>query len=147
MTQTPACTSYLVGDAVFVGDTIFQPDFGSARCDFPNGSSKALYESITKKLFTLPDETRMFVGHDYIPATREEKIYRWETSVGEQKRANIHLTSGETEFIELRDTRDAQLSAPRLLLAAIQVNLRAGQLPPAENDGRSYLKIPMNLFK
>ncbi|WP_371193859.1 MBL fold metallo-hydrolase [Glaciecola sp. SC05] len=142
--HTPACASYLIEDAVFVGDTIFMPDFGTARTDFPNGSAKALYQSI-QKLLALPEHTRMFVGHDYKSPTRD--VYAWETTVLEQKRNNIHVKTGsnENDFIKMRNTRDATLPVPKLLLPAIQLNIRSGQLPPQESNGQSYLKIPLTV--
>ena len=130
-----------IGDAAFVHDTLFQPDFGTARTDFPGGSAEALYRSI-QAILALPDETRLFTGHDYMPGGREA---RWESTVGEQKRANIHLKAapGEAEFVVLRQKRDAELSMPRLILHALQVNLMGGRLPEPEANGRSYLKIPI----
>lgn len=140
--HTPACCSYVIGDAVFVGDTIFQPDFGTARCDFPGGSVDDLYSSI-QKLYTLPDETRVFVGHDYAPGGREHKF---ETTIGDEKRDNKQVKVGMTreQFTEFRTARDAKLGAPRLLLPSLQTNLRNGDLPPAEDNGTSYFKIPIN---
>ena len=130
-----------IGDAAFVHDTLFQPDFGTARTDFPGGSAEALYRSI-QAILALPDETRLFTGHDYRPGGREP---RWESTVAEQKRANIHLkaATGETEFVALRQKRDAELSMPRLILHALQVNLMGGRLPEPAANGRSYLKIPI----
>jgi len=141
--HTPACVTYQVEDAIFVGDTLFMPDFGTARTDFPNGSAKALYQSI-QKILALPDATRIFVGHDYKSDTRD--TYAWETSVLQEKCQNIHVKKGtsEADFIAMRTSRDATLPVPRLLLPAIQVNIRAGHLPPAENNGVSYLKIPIS---
>lgn len=140
--HTPACLSYLIGDAVFVGDTIFMPDFGSARCDFPNGDARTLYRSV-RKLLALPPETRMFVGHDYAPGGR---AYAWETTVAAQRAENIHMKDGvsEEEFVRMRTERDATLDMPRLLLPSVQVNMRAGQLPPAEDNGVRYMKIPID---
>lgn len=140
--HTPACLSYHIGDAVFVGDTLFMPDFGTARCDFPGGSAARLYHSI-QRLLALPPETRMFVGHDYAP---EGRPYAWETTVAEQHRHNIHVRDGITAetFITQRQERDAGLDLPRLLLPAVQVNMRAGALPPPEDNGLRYLKIPLN---
>jgi glyoxylase-like metal-dependent hydrolase (beta-lactamase superfamily II) len=139
--HTPACMSFLVGDACFVGDTLFMPDYGTARCDFPGGDATTLYESM-KKILSLPDATRLFMCHDYAPGGRE---YLWESTVAESKATNIHL-AGKTkaEFIDMRTTRDAQLSAPRLLLPSVQVNMRAGHMPPAEDNGIAYIKIPLN---
>lgn len=141
--HTPACVSYLIGDAVFVGDTLFMPDYGSARADFPGGDARQLYQSI-QRLFALSDETRMFLCHDYLPTGRSE--YRWETTVAEQKAANIHLHGGITEndFVAMREQRDAQLSAPKLLLPSLQLNLRAGRLPEPASNGICYLKLPLN---
>lgn len=140
--HTPACVSYRIGDAVFVGDTLFMPDYGTARCDFPGGDAGTLYRSI-QKILALPDETRLFVGHDYLPEGRSQ--FEWQTSVGAQKASNIHI-SGRTEadFVHLRETRDAGLKAPQLILPALQVNIRAGALPPADDSGKHFLKIPLN---
>lgn len=140
--HTLASITYVIGDAAFVHDTLFQSDFGTARTDFPGGSTKALYRSI-QAILALPDETRLFTGHDYMPGGREP---RWESTVAEQKRSNIHLVAapGEAEFIALRQKRDAELSMPRLILHALQVNLMAGRLPAPEANGRSYLKIPID---
>lgn len=141
--HTPACLTYVIGDAAFVGDTLFMPDFGTARCDFPGGSSATLYESI-QKILTLPDETRIYVGHDYKAPGREE--YAWETTVGEQKALNVHIGQGRSieEFVEMRDARDATLAMPRLILPSLQVNMRAGQMPPADEEGDVFLKLPVN---
>jgi glyoxylase-like metal-dependent hydrolase (beta-lactamase superfamily II) len=141
--HTPACLTYVVGDAAFVGDTMFMPDFGTARCDFPGGSSEMLYDSI-QKIMTLPDETRVFVGHDYKAPGRDE--FAWETSVGEQKAFNIHVGAGKpaSEFITMRDARDSTLAVPRLIIPSLQVNMRAGNMPPKEENGVSYLKVPVN---
>jgi glyoxylase-like metal-dependent hydrolase (beta-lactamase superfamily II) len=141
--HTPACASYLIGDAVFTGDAIFMPDTGTGRCDFPAGSSEMLYRSISEKLFKLPDSTRVFVGHDYKGAGTREA--RWETSIGEQKRANIQLRAetSKEDYVKMRDARDATLSAPRLLLPSLQVNIDGGRLPEPEPNGTSYLKIPI----
>ncbi|HEY6022381.1 MAG TPA: MBL fold metallo-hydrolase [Candidatus Paceibacterota bacterium] len=141
--HTPADVSYVVGDAVFVGDTLFMPDYGSARCDFPGGSAETLYKSV-QKVFALPDETRMFMCHDYLPEGRSE--YVWETTVGEQKRSNIHLALGtdEAQFVHERTERDSMLAMPRLIIPSIQVNMRAGTLPPKEDNGETYLKVPVN---
>ena len=139
--HTPACMSFVVGNACFVGDTLFMPDYGTARCDFPGGDATTLYESM-EKILSLPDETRLFMCHDYAPGGRE---YLWESTVAESKASNIHLV-GKTkaEFIDMRTTRDAQLSAPRLLLPSVQVNMRAGHMPPVEDNGIAYIKIPVN---
>ena len=141
--HTPACMTCVIGDAAFVGDTLFMPDFGTARCDFPGGSSANLYASI-KKILSLPDETRIYVGHDYKAPGRDE--YAWETTVGEQKALNIHIGEGCSieEFVEMRDARDATLAMPRLILPSLQVNMRAGQMPPADEEGDVFLKIPVN---
>lgn len=144
--HTPACASYKVGDAVFTGDALFMPDGGTGRCDFPAGSAEDLYRSIKERLYTLPDETRVFVGHDYQPGGRE---LAYETTIAAQKRDNIQL-KGETsqaDFVKFRTARDATLSAPKLLFQSIQVNIDAGHLPtPARNEQR-YLKIPINIFR
>lgn len=143
--HTPACMSHVIGDAVFVGDTLFMPDYGTARCDFPGGDARTLYRSI-RKLLALPDETRLFLCHDYLPKGRE--TFHWETTVGEQRRANIHVHEGvsEQEFVAMREKRDATLDMPRLILPSVQVNMRAGHPPPPENNGVRYLKIPLNAF-
>ena len=140
--HTPADMAYLIGDAAFVGDTLFMPDVGTARCDFPGGNAHLLYQSI-QRLLSLPDDTRLFMCHDYPPAGREAA---WETTVAGQRRGNIHVRDGitEDEFVAMRTRRDATLSMPTLILPAIQVNIRAGEMPPPESDGRSYLKIPLN---
>lgn len=141
--HTPACLTYVIGDAAFVGDTLFMPDFGTARCDFPGGSSETLYQSI-QKILALPDETRIFVGHDYKAPGRD--VYAWETTVGEQKALNIHVGEGKKieDFVQMRDARDATLSMPRLILPSLQVNMRAGQMPPPDEQGDVFLKIPVN---
>ncbi|WP_170417855.1 MBL fold metallo-hydrolase [Ruegeria atlantica] len=141
--HTPACMTYVIGDAAFVGDTLFMPDFGTARCDFPGGSSETLFESI-QKILALPDETRIFVGHDYKAPGRDE--FAWETTVGEQKALNVHIGQGRSieEFVEMRDARDATLPMPRLILPSLQVNMRAGQMPPADEQGDVFLKLPIN---
>lgn len=141
--HTPACLSYVIGDAVFVGDTLFMPDYGTARCDFPGGSADVLYASI-QKIMSLPDETRVFVGHDYLPPGREH--YAWETTVAEQKAHNIHIGGNRSgaDFVRLRQERDAKLAAPRLIIPSLQVNMRAGQMPPPDTDGQVYLKVPIN---
>ncbi|WP_070250408.1 MBL fold metallo-hydrolase [Duganella phyllosphaerae] len=142
--HTPADLAYRIGDAVFVGDTMFMPDVGSARCDFPGGCAAQLYRSV-RSLLALPPATRLFMCHDYPPAGREAK---WETTVAEQRAHNIHIHDGVTEeqFVEMRTRRDATLPMPVLLLPAIQVNISAGQLPDAEENGVRYLKIPLNAF-
>ncbi|TCK17305.1 glyoxylase-like metal-dependent hydrolase (beta-lactamase superfamily II) [Thiogranum longum] len=144
--HTPACATYRFGDAIFTGDTLFMPDGGTGRCDFPAGSAKDMYHSITQKLYTLPDETRVFVGHDYQPNGRE---LDFETTIGEQKRNNINLNEGmsEEEFIRFRNERDKELSAPKLLYQSIQVNVDAGSLPKSEANGKRFLKIPINIFR
>ena len=141
--HTPACMSHCIGDAVFVGDTLFAPDYGSARCDFPGGDARALYRSI-QRLYTLPVETRVFLCHDYPPPARGEFIHA--TTVGEQRTDNIHVRADTREdaFVALRTRRDARLDLPRLLLPAVQVNLRAGKFPAAEDNGISYLKLPVD---
>ncbi|WP_114417696.1 MBL fold metallo-hydrolase [Marinospirillum perlucidum] len=143
--HTPACLTYVIGDAGFVGDTIFMPDFGTARCDFPGGDARTLYQSI-QKLFALPDDTRLFMCHDYKAPGRDD--YQHETTVGEEKAKNVHVGAGksEEEFVKMRSERDATLGMPRLILPSVQVNMRAGQLPPAEENGVSYLKLPLNQF-
>ena len=139
----PACMTHLIGDAMFVGDTIFMPDFGSARCDFPGGDAGTLYDSI-QMLFDFPDETRMFLCHDYKAPGRDE--YVWETTIGEQKRSNIHVKDGisRDDFIKMRSERDATLAMPKLILPSVQVNMRAGDMPPPEDNGVRYMKVPIN---
>jgi len=141
--HTPACLTYVVGDAAFVGDTLFMPDFGTARCDFPGGSSEQLYDSV-QKILALSDDTRIFVGHDYKAPGRED--YAWETTVGEQKAKNVHVGGDATKdsFVEMRDARDATLGMPKLIIPSLQVNMRAGQMPPADDDGKVFLKVPVN---
>lgn len=143
--HTPACISYRIGDAVFVGDTLFMPDYGTARADFPGGDARTLYRSI-KKLMAMPKETRLFMCHDYLPKGGRDH-YVWETTVGEELLRNIHVHEGvsEDEFVSVRETRDATLAAPTLLLPSIQVNMRAGRLPPADSNGIHYLKVPVKL--
>jgi glyoxylase-like metal-dependent hydrolase (beta-lactamase superfamily II) len=142
--HTPACVTYLIGDAAFVGDTLFMPDYGTARCDFPGGDAATLYRSITA-ILALPPETRIFVGHDYLPAGRSD--YRFETSVAEQHRANIHVHDGisEADFVAMRTARDATLAPPTLILPSLQVNIRGGALPPASARGHVYLRLPVTL--
>ena len=142
--HTPACVSYRIGDAVFVGDTLFMPDYGTARADFPGGDARVLYRSI-QRVLSLPAETRLFMCHDYKAPSRDD--YAWETTVGEQRAKNVHVHEGVSEdaFVELRTKRDAKLAAPLLLLPSIQVNIRAGNFPPAESDGVRYLKIPVKI--
>ena len=141
--HTPACVSYLIEDAVFVGDTLFMPDYGTARCDFPGGDAQTLYASI-QKLFALPDQTRMYMCHDYKAPGRDH--YQFLTTVGEERANNIHVHQGVSEqaFVAMRSERDAKLGMPRLILPSVQVNMRAGELPPAEDNGIRYLKIPLN---
>ena len=140
--HTPACVAYRMGDAVFVGDTMFMPDVGTARCDFPGGDAKSLYAS-AKKILSLPDETRLFMCHDYPPTDRP---VAFETTVSEQRRKNIHVHDGisEAEFVDMRTRRDATLEMPVLMLPSVQINIRAGDLPPVESNGVAYLKIPLN---
>jgi len=140
--HTPACVSYRIGDAVFIGDTLFMPDYGTARADFPGGDARALYRSI-EKLLALPDATRVFVCHDYKPEGRDH--YAWETTIAAE-RQNLHVAGkSEEEFVAMREARDATLAAPVLLLPSIQTNIRAGRLPPADANGVSYFKIPVQL--
>lgn len=143
--HTPACLTYLMGDAGFVGDTLFMPDYGTARCDFPGGDAAVLYQSI-QRIFALPPATRLFMCHDYLAPGRDE--YRYETTVAEQREKNIHVGDGKNkaDFVKLRSERDATLEMPRLILPSVQINMRAGQLPPAEANGVSYLKLPLNQF-
>ncbi|MDG1093950.1 MAG: MBL fold metallo-hydrolase [Paracoccaceae bacterium] len=141
--HTPACLTYVIEDAAFVGDTLFMPDFGTARCDFPGGSSQTLYESI-QKILALPDETKIFVGHDYKAPGRDE--YSWETTVGEQRRKNVHI-GGDVKaeaFVLLRDERDARLAMPKLIVPSLQINMRAGNMPPPDEHGDVFLKLPIN---
>jgi len=142
--HTPACVTYLIGDAAFVGDTLFMPDYGTARADFPGGDAGALYRSI-RKILALAPETRIFVGHDYLPAGRDE--FRWETTVAEQRAHNIHVHEGvtEAEFVAMRTARDATLAAPTLILPSLQVNIRAGALPPATPQGHVFLRLPVTV--
>ena len=143
--HTPACASFLVGDALFTGDALFMPDFGTGRCDFPAGSAEDLYESITGKLYALPPETRVFVGHDYQPGGRE---LAFETTIGASMEANRQLPAGRSreDFVRWRSDRDATLPPPKLLFQAVQVNADAGRLPEPAANGRRYLKLPMGLF-
>lgn len=140
--HTSACVSYLVGDAVFTGDVLFMPDSGTGRCDFPGGDARALYRSVTQRLYVLPDATRVFTGHDYQPDGRP---LRFAATIGEQKRDNIHLkaATSEEEYVAFRTKRDATLKAPRLLYPSLQVNIEAGRLPCPEANGRRYLKLPL----
>jgi glyoxylase-like metal-dependent hydrolase (beta-lactamase superfamily II) len=141
--HTPACMTYVIGDAAFVGDTLFMPDFGTARCDFPGGSSENLFSSI-QKILSLPDATRIFVGHDYKAPGREH--YAWETTVGEQKKKNIHIKSGKSkeDFVKLRDERDSKLAMPKLIVPSLQINMRAGNMPEPDEQGDVFLKVPIN---
>lgn len=141
--HTPACVTYVIGDAAFVGDTMFMPDYGTARADFPGGSAHMLYGSI-RKILDLPPETRIFVGHDYLPEGRSE--FAWETTVADQRADNVHMHDGisEGEFIAMRTARDKSLDAPQLILPSLQVNIRAGALPPASPGGHVYLRLPIN---
>lgn len=143
--HTPACMTYIIGDAVFVGDTLFMPDYGTARVDFPGGDASSLFQSI-QKIFALPDEYRLFMCHDYLPVGRDD--YAWETSVQEEKEKNIHVgaNKSEAEFVAMRNARDKDLAMPVLLLPSIQINIRAGEKPPKESNGVSYLKIPLDLL-
>lgn len=140
--HTPACSSFLIDDVLFSGDSLFMPDYGTGRCDFPAGSSADLFNSVHEKLYSLADNTRVFVGHDYQPRGRELK---WETTIGESKENNIQLKASTTkdEYVKMRDERDATLAAPRLLLQSVQVNIKAGHLPEKESNGVKYLKIPI----
>ena len=141
--HTPACVTYLIDGMAFVGDTLFMPDYGTARADFPGGNAATLYRSI-RKILALPPQTRIFVGHDYLPESRDTFI--WETTVAEERARNVHVHDGvsEDDFVEMREARDKTLAAPRLILPSLQVNIRAGALPPAEADGQVYLKLPVN---
>lgn len=141
--HTPACLTYVIEDCAFVGDTLFMPDYGTARCDFPGGSAADLYNSI-QRILALPEETRIFVGHDY--KAPERANYAWETTVGEQKALNVHVGAGKPieEFVAMRTARDKTLGMPRLIIPSLQVNMRAGQMPPAEDNETVYLKVPVN---
>ena len=139
--HTPACISYVIGENCFVGDTMFMPDFGTARCDFPGGDAAMLYDSL-QKILSLPDETTLYMCHDYGPGGRD---YAWITSVKEQRENNVHLAGkNRDQYIEARTTRDAELSMPKLILPSVQVNMRGGDFPPAEENGTSYIKIPLD---
>ena len=142
--HTPACISYHIGDTVFVGDTLFMPDFGTARCDFPGGCAATLFRSI-RKILALPSETRMYLCHDYQPGGRE---VLWETTVAAQRKGNVHVRDevSESEFVAMRDARDLTLDMPVLILPSVQVNMRGGDLPPPESNGIRYLKIPLNVL-
>ncbi len=141
--HTPACLTYVIGDAAFVGDTLFMPDYGTARCDFPGGSAAELYESI-QKILTLPDATRIFVCHDYKAPGRDS--YAWETTVADEKSRNVHIGGGKDKdsFVAMREARDKTLSMPRLIIPSLQVNMRAGQMPPKDDKGKTFLKVPIN---
>jgi len=143
--HTPACVTFVIGDAAFVGDTLFMPDFGTARCDFPGGDAEALYDSI-QDILSLPNDTRLFMCHDYKAPGRDE--YAWETSVEEQRKSNIHIHDGITkqEFVAFRSERDSQLGVPKLLIPSIQVNIQAGDMPDPERNGVSYLKVPIDVL-
>tara|TARA_R110001599_G_scaffold44102_4_gene131783 strand:+ start:3283 stop:4149 length:867 start_codon:yes stop_codon:yes gene_type:complete len=143
--HTPACLTYVIGDAAFVGDTLFMPDYGTARCDFPGGDARTLYHSI-QKVLALPEQTRLFLCHDYKAPGRD--TFQHETSVAEQRSENVHVHEGisEDEFVKMRTERDATLGMPRLIIPSVQVNMRAGELPPAEENGTVYLKVPLNFF-
>jgi len=140
--HTPACVSLVIGDAVFIGDTMFMPDFGTARCDFPGGDATALYRSI-HRILSMPDATRLFLCHDYAPGDRD---YMWETTVAEQRKSNIHVKDGidEASFVAMRTARDEGLEMPALILPSVQVNMTAGNFPEPEDNGVSYLKLPLN---
>lgn len=140
--HTPACMTHVIGDAVFVGDTLFMPDGGTARADFPGGDARTLYRSI-RRILSLPAETRLFMCHDYGPNGRD---ISWETTVGEERRHNIHVRDGVSEdaFVAMREARDRTLAMPRLIIPSLQVNMRAGQLPPKDEAGRTFLKVPVN---
>lgn len=144
--HTPACLSYVIGDAVFVGDTLFMPDYGTARCDFPKGSAGQLYDSV-QTLYELPEETRVFLCHDYLPESRQQ--YEHQALLKTQKEQNIHIHTGvsKAEFIEMRTQRDATLTMPKLILPSIQINMDAGKFPQPEANGIRYLKLPLNYFK
>ena len=143
--HTPACTAHVIGNSIFVGDTLFMPDLGSARADFPGGDARQLYRSI-QKILSYPDDTLIFVCHDYPPTSRK---VAWSTTVGEQKKNNIHVKTsiGEDEFVKVREARDKTLSMPKLIIPSIQVNMRAGNLPPAEENGDVFIKVPINRMK
>ncbi len=141
--HTPACIAYVIGDAVFVGDTMFMPDYGTARVDFPGGDARTLFRSL-RRILSLPEETRLFMCHDYLPEGRDD--YVWETTVAQEREGNIHAHDGisEDEFVAMREARDAKLDMPRLILPSVQVNMRAGHMPPADDNGVTYLKLPVN---
>ena len=141
--HTPACMTYVIGDAAFVGDTLFMPDFGTARCDFPGGSANTMYDSV-QRILALPDATRIYVGHDYKAPGRD--AYAWESTVGEQKALNVHVGSGTSraDFVEMREARDATLGMPKLIVPSLQVNMRAGNMPEPDEEGDVFLKVPVN---
>lgn len=141
--HTPACLTYVIGDAAFVGDTLFMPDFGTARCDFPGGSAEAMWTSV-QRILALPDATRIFVGHDYKAPGRD--AFAWETTVGAQKAQNVHVGAGrsQADFVALREARDRTLAMPRLIIPSLQVNMRAGHFPEPEETGQVFLKVPVN---
>lgn len=142
--HTPACLTYVIGNAAFVGDTLFMPDYGTARCDFPGGSAAALFHSI-ERILALPDQTRIFVCHDYKAPGRD--CFAWETTVADEKSRNVHLTGKSLdEFVTMREARDKTLGMPRLIIPSLQVNMRAGQMPPADDSGTTFLKVPINLL-
>jgi len=143
--HTPSCVSYIAGDAAFIGDTLFMPDYGTARTDFPGGDAATLYRSI-RRILTLPAATRLFLCHDYKAPGRDE--FRWETTVGQQREHNVHIHDGVSEkaFVDFRTDKDSQLGMPKLILPSIQVNIRAGQMPPADDNGAVFLKIPVNVL-
>ena len=143
--HTPSCITFVAGDAAFVGDTLFMPDYGTARTDFPGGDAATLYRSI-RRILSLPAETRLFLCHDYKAPGRDE--YLWETTVGQQRAHNIHIHDGVSEqaFVGFRSQRDGELDMPQLILPSIQVNIRAGRMPPADESGAVFLKIPVNVF-
>ena len=140
--HTPACMTYVIGDAAFVGDTLFMPDFGTARCDFPGGSAETMFASV-QRILALPDNTRMFVCHDYKAPGRDE--FAWESTVGEQRAMNVHVAGkSRKEFVKMREDRDASLGMPKLIVPSLQVNMRAGKMPEPEKDGTVFLKVPVN---
>lgn len=140
--HTPACLTYVIGDAAFVGDTLFQPDYGTARCDFPGGSAAALWDSM-QKILALPETTRIFTCHDYKAPGRDQ--FAWESTVAEQRHRNVHVAGrSREEFVAMREARDARLGMPKLILPSLQVNMRAGRMPPAEDNGTVYLRLPLN---
>jgi len=143
--HTPACATYQIGDSIYTGDALFMPDFGTGRCDFPNGSAEQLYESVHGKLYALPDSTKVYVGHDYQPGGRDVK---WETTIGASKEQNIQLraSTSRDQFVKFRTERDATLAPPKLILESLQVNIDAGRLPPAEANGQRYFKMPINFL-